>query len=286
MSAPQNHNDQESLMAYLDGELAPAEVAIWEKRLAQDPALRAHLQSLRSTWDALDALQTTTCNASFTTQTLDAVALEVRSRETQEAEPTLRRSAIGSVWRSLLVVFVVLVAAASFFAVRYPISSIDRQSPQDLVVVEDLSTVKGASEEENATAVKDLDSKQQDQEPSVPHMPSLGPDDSKKIVSWMNKVLRERELLQVAPPRIRESIRTAPPFVRRQSLWRILQRNSDLRLPTAVEIERLMPQLSDAPRKQLSQAETVDDKRLLLNEWMRVAINARFVRSEVSTEDP
>lgn len=261
-------------MAYLDGELAPVEVLRWEKRLAEEPVLRAQLQSLKKTWDALDALQTTSCDESFTTGTLNAVAHDIR---TQGAEPVPHRGTTGNSWQRSLVVLAVLTALTSFLIVRYSMNSIDRELPPDLAVVGD----SDSKPQEYSDS--------QEQETNVQlEKSALGHEDSKEIFSWMGKVLKdhERELLRLAPPRVRENLHNAPPFVRRQALWRILQRNSELHVPTAEEIERLMNQLSEPTRKQLSQAETVDAQRMLLKEWMRTAMNARMVRSEVSTEEP
>ena len=44
------------MIAYLDGELPEAEARRMERRLADEPTLRARLRELQQTWDMLDAL--------------------------------------------------------------------------------------------------------------------------------------------------------------------------------------------------------------------------------------
>src|SRR5882672_2075769 len=63
------------LVAYLDGELEPRAARAMEKRLRADPKLRAQAKAIRSTWALLDFLPQPEPSPTFTTRTLDKVAV-------------------------------------------------------------------------------------------------------------------------------------------------------------------------------------------------------------------
>jgi hypothetical protein len=63
--------DHEELVAYLDGELAPADCRVVEERLAADPEYRQQLRDLDQAWEALDALPTTTADDAFARTTIE-----------------------------------------------------------------------------------------------------------------------------------------------------------------------------------------------------------------------
>jgi anti-sigma factor RsiW len=79
---------ESELVAYLDGELAPAMAEAVEKRLALDPDYRRKLHDLQRAWDLLDALPRTEPSAAFTSSTLEMVAVDA---ETAAATANRRR---------------------------------------------------------------------------------------------------------------------------------------------------------------------------------------------------
>lgn len=65
----------ESLTAYLDGELTPAESAQVEERMAQDETFRRQVQQAQQAWDLLDCLPREEVNETFTRTTVEMAAL-------------------------------------------------------------------------------------------------------------------------------------------------------------------------------------------------------------------
>ena len=63
--------DQETLVAYLDGELSETEIVEVEKRLTSSDELRQQLNGLERTWDMLDELPAVEPTESFTRSTLE-----------------------------------------------------------------------------------------------------------------------------------------------------------------------------------------------------------------------
>jgi anti-sigma factor RsiW len=85
--------DDEQLVAYLDGELAPDESREVELRLASDPGVRRKLQGLQQSWDLLDELHPTPVEEAFTRTTMEMVTVAAVEEvaEIQAAEPRRRR---------------------------------------------------------------------------------------------------------------------------------------------------------------------------------------------------
>ncbi|MEN0109841.1 MAG: hypothetical protein AAF805_03875 [Planctomycetota bacterium] len=78
----------ERLVAYLDGELPPAEGERFESELVDDPAARSRLEDLGRVWNALDALPRATAPASFTQSTVEMAATSgARPRGNDESPP-------------------------------------------------------------------------------------------------------------------------------------------------------------------------------------------------------
>ena len=75
-SGPKNPRpDVGELIAYLDGELAPAERQAIEARLGHDAELREQLRGLQRAWDCLDELPKTSVGDKFTQTTVAMVAV-------------------------------------------------------------------------------------------------------------------------------------------------------------------------------------------------------------------
>lgn len=70
--------DDETLVAYLDGELAGDEVAIVNESLASNPSLRERMDRLRMTWDLLSELPDVQPQRDLTQTTIAMVALAVK----------------------------------------------------------------------------------------------------------------------------------------------------------------------------------------------------------------
>ncbi len=67
------NKDEETLVAYLDGELSEAEIIEVEKRLTTCEKFRKQLNGLERTWDMLDALPAVEPTDSFTRSTMEMV---------------------------------------------------------------------------------------------------------------------------------------------------------------------------------------------------------------------
>src|SRR5947208_397384 len=66
---------QAELVAYLDGELDERATQELEQQIGRDPQLRARADALKKTWELLDFLPQPEPSASFTSRTLDRVAV-------------------------------------------------------------------------------------------------------------------------------------------------------------------------------------------------------------------
>ncbi|QDT01345.1 anti-sigma factor [Adhaeretor mobilis] len=93
-------SSQELIVAYLDGELSPAENAQVEKRLAGDEQFRQQLQQLEQAWAALDELPQTTVGDQFSRTTMEMVvtAAEREVLEKTTAMPVVQRKRRISNW--------------------------------------------------------------------------------------------------------------------------------------------------------------------------------------------
>jgi anti-sigma factor RsiW len=118
---PINHGneDEETLVAYLDGELDPQSEQLVLERLSLDAHARAKVDALRRAWDLLDYLPRPEPSASFTSQTLERIsglrpAVAASPRPAQPAQ-WWRPWAFGLAWVALLF----LASALGFVAMRY-----------------------------------------------------------------------------------------------------------------------------------------------------------------------
>ena len=84
----------EQIVAYLDGELSPAEAAIVESRLAEDATMREEMQSIERAWSALDALPATQVDDRFSKTTMELVVGTARRELADQTQqlPRQRRS--------------------------------------------------------------------------------------------------------------------------------------------------------------------------------------------------
>ncbi len=87
------HELEEELTAYLDGELDAAGVRHVEERLARDAVYRAQLQKLERTWGLLDRLSRASVGEEFTKTTLEMVAVSAAedAAAVQRSLPRIRQ---------------------------------------------------------------------------------------------------------------------------------------------------------------------------------------------------
>src|SRR6187399_1624604 len=87
------HELEEELTAYLDGELDAAGVRRVEERLARDAAYHGQLQKLERTWGLLDRLPRASVGEDFTKTTLEMVAVSAAAdaAAVQSNVPRVRR---------------------------------------------------------------------------------------------------------------------------------------------------------------------------------------------------
>jgi anti-sigma factor RsiW len=106
---PENDNDKEDLVAYLDGELDRHAATELEARIQQDPRVRAEADQLRKTWELLDYLPRPQPSSNFTNRTLERLAAQKIPLSRRQLR--WRNVALGVSWAAA-----VLVAAAMGFA--------------------------------------------------------------------------------------------------------------------------------------------------------------------------
>jgi anti-sigma factor RsiW len=103
---PAPQPDDQLLVTYLDGELDAAASDDVERRLADEPSLRARLQTLMGAWDMLDHLPRATVDDSFAHTTVAMVAMK--------AAEQLDSQARGSDTGAWMLGGIVLLAAVAF----------------------------------------------------------------------------------------------------------------------------------------------------------------------------
>src|SRR5437870_7341936 len=93
MTKPTDDERQAELVAFLDGELDEDAARDFERRIGQDPELRAQADALKKTWELLDFLPQPEPSPTFTTRTLDKVAVlrpaPIAAGPSQKTGPTL-----------------------------------------------------------------------------------------------------------------------------------------------------------------------------------------------------
>ncbi len=124
--------DDESLVAYLDGELAAEDRDALERRLLEEDALRGRLRELQHSWDLLEELPSATPNEKMVESTLEMVVSDV-----------VRASPERPMWhkvRGPLVVFAALLLPplVAFGAVAWKRTADYRRELEMLAVAENV----------------------------------------------------------------------------------------------------------------------------------------------------
>ena len=113
--SPQQDTDanpmDQTLVAYLDGELTETETAEVESRLAIDGELRGRLRELQLAWDMLDELPQMAPDRSFLKSTIEMVVTTSRKKKTRWHRWPLRVAAVAIAFG--------LAATIAFQVVRY-----------------------------------------------------------------------------------------------------------------------------------------------------------------------
>ena len=137
----ENAAHDESLVAYLDGELDATERARVEQRLKEDDSYRRRLRELQGSWDLLDLLPSPKLSESFcnTTVEMAVVIADERIRADQLRLPR-RRWLVGLAG----VTSCVISALASYAGIRWFGGQQDTRLLQDIVVVKYLEALTHA----------------------------------------------------------------------------------------------------------------------------------------------
>lgn len=129
----------EQLVAYLDGELTPAESRAVEERLAVDAPYRRQLQQLQQSWDALDALPRTEVDEDFTRTTVEMVAL----RAADERDELLQAAGRQRLWTWAAIAAGALLAVGLGFALVNSVASkANDRLLHDLPVIEQVDVYR------------------------------------------------------------------------------------------------------------------------------------------------
>ena len=127
------------LVAYLDGELRGEDLHQVEELLSRDALAREELRSLEGAWDLLDELPREEVDPSFTTATVETIALSAD----EEFHTVQGRSPRHRSQRFALCGGAVLVAAAcGFLAVSLVWPDSNEQLVRDLPLLEDLDAYR------------------------------------------------------------------------------------------------------------------------------------------------
>lgn len=135
------------LVAYLDGELSPAQRRDIEVRLASDANYRAHVRELQESWDLLDVLPQAPENKSLTQTTVALATSENASLH----RPGFRIS--GRQWR--LLAAALLTGWVGFSLVYFPLKWRVNRQLRDLPVAQNIEIYRYADDIEFLQALHD-----------------------------------------------------------------------------------------------------------------------------------
>jgi anti-sigma factor RsiW len=134
-------NADETLVAYLDGELSADEQVRVERRLADDPAFRARLAQLQRAWDLLDALERTEADDDFARSTVEMVAVKAAD----DVQAARKRSQMRQAWLYALGGSAVTASLfAGYLLVSRWLDQPNRELVRDLPVIERIDEYRTA----------------------------------------------------------------------------------------------------------------------------------------------
>ncbi len=128
--------DDETLVAYLDGELDAATTQTLELQLAQQPQLKERLEKLRRAWELLDEIPDMPPSPNFAASTMEMIALSEVQEQAKQAS-WISRNFLGLLLASIPLAFVVgFVGTLSWQRQR------DRQLLADLPLLVEWRAIK------------------------------------------------------------------------------------------------------------------------------------------------
>lgn len=140
----------EEIVAYLDDELAPEERAAFERRLADDPKLRARVDAERDAWNALSLLDVAAPNDRLPDAVVERLDSETQT-ELLALSTALRRR------RALRVLFLgstaLLLAALGFVVFSFFFPDVQTRRERDFRVVERLAQLEIVGDFDYLTAL-------------------------------------------------------------------------------------------------------------------------------------
>ena len=142
--------DDEAIVAYLDDELDPEARAAFERRLADEPKLRARVDAERSAWNALSLLDVAAPNENLPDAVVERLDSEAQA-ELRELSASLRRR------RALRVVLfgstALLLAALGFCVCSFFFPDLQTRRERDFRVVERLAQLEIVGDFDYLTAL-------------------------------------------------------------------------------------------------------------------------------------
>ncbi len=151
MNTPKNtdHEFDDDLVAYLDGELSSTDRQQVERRLANEPEFRIRLRELQSSWDLLDALPQSMEDSTFTQTT---VAMATRDAAGKRASRWLpRRQQLVSI------ALAAITGLLGFAFVYFPMKQRQNRLLRDLPVAQNIEIYRYADDVEFLQSLYDQD---------------------------------------------------------------------------------------------------------------------------------
>ena len=134
-SNPSQEAVNEELVAYLDGELGPAEADQIERRLTEDAEYRVQLNNLQRAWDMLDHLPRAQVGDAFTQTTIEMVA--VNAEHDSSKRKGARRIRRTATWLGVVAAGV-LAMLIGYRTVHQRLDEPNRQLLEEMPVVENV----------------------------------------------------------------------------------------------------------------------------------------------------
>lgn len=131
----------ETLVAYLDGELDAEAARRVEARLAAEPDVQRRLHQLQRPWEMLDRLATDPLSDDFTHTTLEMVAATADEDARQQQDEAARSRRRRRWWKAL---GLLVAASAGFTTVALLRGQANRQLVDDLPIIRHLDTGRHA----------------------------------------------------------------------------------------------------------------------------------------------
>ena len=128
---------REQLVAYLDGELAPAAAREIERRLAREPKVQEELRQLQQAWDLLDRLPRAEVDAKFTRSTVEMIAVAAEKEAERPAASLWNRW--PRLWKAA---GLAAACATGYLIVRFGWPDPNQQLLRDLPVLENLEAYR------------------------------------------------------------------------------------------------------------------------------------------------